>query len=337
VFWYEREGRDGSTYVEVDADARTRRELAAAPDARAPSPGRLRSPDSAWDLVGREGNVFLAAADSDDFLALTTDGEPDHGCGIQPGSSLVTVTNRRSGMPTAPIAVWSPDSSRILTHRLDQRHVPEPYLLDSIPQRGFRPVLHTYRMPFAGDPLATAQLVVIDRATGSSTPLAADPLLVEFLSPLEIGWAWWGAAARTVWFLREERGATRLALWTADVDAGTSREVIVESSDTYVEPHPLLPWTSSVRFARGDSLVVWASERDGRRHLYLFDAASGELLRRLTSGEWIVRDVLRADDQWVWFTGLGRELRRYRLDMRDRSGEPAPSSRRRARAHARDR
>jgi NADPH:quinone reductase-like Zn-dependent oxidoreductase len=188
-----------------------------------------------------------------------------------------------------------------------QRHVPELHLLGSVAQGGFRPVLHTYRMPFAGDPLASAQPVVIDRATGSCTPLAVEPLLVEFLSPLEIGWAWWGTGARTVWFLREERGATRLALRTADVDAGASREVIVESSDTYIEPHPLLPWMNSVRFARGESLVLWPSERDGRRHLYLFDAASGEMLRRLTSGDWIVRDVLHADDEWVWFTGLGRE------------------------------
>jgi dipeptidyl aminopeptidase/acylaminoacyl peptidase len=56
-----------------------------------------------------------------------------------------------------------------------------------------------------------------------------------------------------------------------------------------------------------DRVIVWPSERDGWRHLYLYDGRTGELQHQLTSGAWFVRDVLRVDDTWVWFTGLGRE------------------------------
>jgi dipeptidyl aminopeptidase/acylaminoacyl peptidase len=137
--------------------------------------------------------------------------------------------------------------------------------------------------------------------------VSGEPLPVNFYAPLELGWVWWGAGGTTVWFLREDRGARRLTLCRADTDTGAVHEVIVESSACYVETHPLLPWPSSVRMAPDDRTVVWPSERDGWRHLYLYDGRNGDLLRQLTSGEWVVRDVLRVDERWVWFTGLGRE------------------------------
>jgi dipeptidyl-peptidase-4 len=49
---------------------------------------------------------------------------------------------------------------------------------------------------------------------------------------------------------------------------------------------------------------VWASERSGFRHLYLYDAA-GALVRPLTTGEWMVDNIAGLDEagQQVCFTG----------------------------------
>ena len=323
-FWYERRHADGSEVVIVDP-ARGTSEVQREPPtttAAAP-PGNLRSPDGRSDLRLQDGNLYLAPADSDEVRALTHDGATDHGYGLSPDSSMFAVTNRRTGIAPAPVALWSPDSRLILTHRLDQRGVPKLHLLESVPSEGFRPLLHSYRMPFASDPLASAQLLVIDAESGEATPLDGDPLLVEFLSPIELGWVWWSGDGHAVWFLRETRGAARLSLCVADARSGSVREVLAETADTYVETSPLVPWPSAVRLVRGDTEIVWPSERDGWRHLYLFDAASGDLIRQLTAGEWLVRDVVHADGEWVWFTGLGHDpdtdpylrfLYRVRLD-----------------------
>jgi dipeptidyl-peptidase 4 len=262
-------------------------------------PGSLRSPDGQTDLRLRDGNLCLAPAGGDEVRPLTHEGTPDHGYGISPDSSMFAVTSHRAGTVPAPVALWSPDSKLILTHLLDQRDVPDLYLLESVPPQGFRPVLHRYRMPFPGDPLGSAQLVVIDVGTGAVTPVHGDPLLVEFLSPIELGWVWWSGDGQAVWFLREARGAARLTLCAADPRTGTVSEVLTEAADTYVETSPLVPWPSAVRLVRGDTQIVWPSERDGWRHLYLFDAASGEPIRQLTVGEFVVREVLHADAGWV--------------------------------------
>ncbi len=54
---------------------------------------------------------------------------------------------------------------------------------------------------------------------------------------------------------------------------------------------------------------MWFSERDGWGHLFLYDGQSGSLKRRLTEGEWLVREVVHidAEDRTVYFTGGGRE------------------------------
>ncbi|MGZ4248599.1 MAG: hypothetical protein ACXVUE_09880 [Solirubrobacteraceae bacterium] len=63
---------------------------------------------------------------------------------------MFAVTSRRTGIAPAPVALWSPDSKLILTHRLDQHGVPQLHLLESVPSHGFRPLLHiARRVPFA--------------------------------------------------------------------------------------------------------------------------------------------------------------------------------------------
>jgi dipeptidyl aminopeptidase/acylaminoacyl peptidase len=55
--------------------------------------------------------------------------------------------------------------------------------------------------------------------------------------------------------------------------------------------------------------ILWISERDGWRHLYLFDGESGKVKTQITKGAWIVRDVLRVDDaqRRIWFSASGMD------------------------------
>lgn len=308
-FWFERTGRHPATVL-VDCEAGTVVELDR-PPAPAERPGRpdwLTAPDGCHALLRERGDLVVRHVASGLQGALTVDAEPWWDYAGTPDTALVGVTLRRSGSPTPPVALWSTDSTRIVTHRIDQRRVPSRYLLESAPSGGAGPVLHEARVPFPGDgERPVAELVIFDVTTGARTEIEGGPGPVEFYSPLELGRVWWGAGDTSVWFLREDRGSKCLALCRADAGTGAVHELIIESSPCYVEAHPLLPWPSAVRLSPGDRWVVWPSERDGWRHLYLYDGGSGQLVRQLTQGSWFVRDVLRVDDQWVWFTGLGRE------------------------------
>ena len=309
-FWYRRELPSGATEaVLVDPSDGSTSVLASepAPPPAAP-PERLRSPDGRLDLFVVDGDLWLADVATGARTRLTDDGSDLDGYGTVPQSSTTWLTAHRAGTRAAPVARWSSDSRRVLTHRLDQRRVPETPLVEMAPPDDLRPRLWTYRMPFMGDPLPTARLLVVDlEATGTPTVvwLDADPLLVEFVTPIELGWVWWGRGD-DVWFLRESRGAGALTLCRAAA-AGGGRELLPAAADDYVETHPLLPWPPDVRLTPDGAHLLWPSERDGWRHLHLVDATTGDVVRQLTHGEWLVRDVLALDDRTVWFAACGRE------------------------------
>ena len=53
--------------------------------------------------------------------------------------------------------------------------------------------------------------------------------------------------------------------------------------------------------------ILWASERDGWNHLYLYDGRTGAVKNPITQGEWVVRGVDRVDEarRQVWFRAGG--------------------------------
>ena len=335
TFWYERQLEGGGHEIVLVDPARGEARVLEQPPESLPlaAPDRLRSPDGRWDLCRDDGDLYLEPVDGGARVRLTDDAVEVFDYASAPQSSTSWLAGHRTGTPVAPVAQWSPDGRRLLTHRLDQRAVPETPLIEMRPDDGHRPKLWTYRMPFVGDEVATADLLVFDLGapSGEGPPeavrLGDAPLLVEFVSPLELGWVWWSSTSDRVWYLREDRGASRLRLCVADASTGVERTVLEESAPDYVEPHPLLPWPSSVRLLPGERQLVWPSERDGWRHLYLYDVESGEAVRQLTRGEWAVREVLAVDEHWVWFIACGREAGRdpylrhvYRVSVE--GGEP---------------
>lgn len=53
--------------------------------------------------------------------------------------------------------------------------------------------------------------------------------------------------------------------------------------------------------------ILWASERDGWRHLYLIDGTTGRVVRQITKGNWLIRDIAHVDDEkrQIWFSASG--------------------------------
>ena len=54
--------------------------------------------------------------------------------------------------------------------------------------------------------------------------------------------------------------------------------------------------------------ILYASERDGWRHLYLIDAKKGEVKNQITRGEYVVRgiDLIDEEKRQVWFRAGGK-------------------------------
>ena len=101
------------------------------------------------------------------------------------------------------------------------------------------------------------------------------------------------------------------SLWIADAASGTAR-LLWRSGEKLDDSLPDLTEDASLNFA-ADGRVVFASEQDGRNHLYSI-AAGGGTATLLTPGDFDVEDVtLSADKAWVIYSSNQDDVDRRHL------------------------
>ncbi|WP_168211413.1 S9 family peptidase [Actinosynnema sp. ALI-1.44] len=255
------------------------------------NPLEIPAPDGTAVVFRRDFNLWIRTGGEEH--PLTVDGDIDHDYGASPDYYMYADLFTKMGLPHAPPAVlWSPDSTKVLTHRTLQEGIRRKYLLSFDELRSKRSAL-------PGDKdIQHAQFVVIDVRTSTVVRANAEPVAMPMLSPIQMKWAWW--EGDTVYFLTREDG---LRLRRLDPTTGDVRTVVHETGPTRVVPtqHPMLG--PAVRVLPSGE-VLWYSERDGWGHLYRY-SESGELLGQVTSGAWLVKQILWADSEYVYFLAAG--------------------------------
>jgi len=275
----------------------------------------VRSPDGKWVAWERGGNIHVRPAAGGEAVQLTSDGTADWGYGLASIGCCGQVTSARNRAELRPYILWSPDSRRVVTHRWDQRNVRLMHLLET---KNPGPVLHSYRYALPGDSVIPRyDLHVLDVEARTSVKVN-----VPTMDAGNTSCCWLGTD--TVWkdvrwvsndqvaFTAGKRGFRELALVVADARSGAARTVLTERGKTFVETNQNSGGIPNWRPVNGGREFVWWSERDGWGHLYLVDGATGAIKSRITSGDWLVSDLLWIDEtqRWAYFTARGREAGR---------------------------
>jgi dipeptidyl-peptidase-4 len=161
---------DGAPF-RVDLDVGTATQLADDGVGKSEVP----SPDGELVLFAASNNLHLRTPQSTGGTsrALTTDGVEHFSYGGPTGATHVSLA-RKSGGPQQPrpAAIWSPDSAKVLTSRVDEREIEEYHLIQSAPEDGsMRPKLWSYKYALPGDPVPPASLLVIEIGTGNIVPI----------------------------------------------------------------------------------------------------------------------------------------------------------------------
>ncbi|MEU7131972.1 DPP IV N-terminal domain-containing protein [Streptomyces sp. NPDC046261] len=267
----------------------------------------VTSPDGKQAVFLRDHDLWVRSYEDGSERALTTDGEADNAYGTSPFSP--TVLLNKVGVPHLPPALaWSPDSTRVLTHRTDMREVRTTHLVEAMPADGGAPRLLTQRYAFPGDErLPLGSFVILDVTTGEAVPARTEPEPITLMSPITTKWAWWAEDGSAVYYLSQSRDVHTLSLHRFDAATGEVSTVLTESGKTRVEPHQLMAHAPTVRVLSGGDEVLWYSQRDGWGHLYLYDAHTGEVRGQVTSGQWAVQEILHVDEERrvVYFIASG--------------------------------
>ena len=192
---------------------------------------------------------------------------------------------------------WSPDGQRLAFYRMDQTMVSDYPQVDLFPRVAeYQPD----KYPMAGMTSHQVTVGIYDLATDRTiylkTPVSkdweADNIATADNKPVYFTNITWSPDAKTVYMFELNRDQNDCRLVSYDAATGERQaELYRETSSKYVEPlHPILflPWDSSK--------FIMQSQRDGYNHLYLY-SKDGQLIRQLTSGPWVVMDVLGFNDK----------------------------------------
>ncbi|HTE47769.1 MAG TPA: DPP IV N-terminal domain-containing protein [Gemmatimonadaceae bacterium] len=272
----------------------------------------VASPDGKWVAFTRADNLWVRELANGRETQLTKDAEPDYGY-AKPTGCCQQVTSVLEKRDQRPVLVWSPDSRRIATYKMDERGVRRMYLLETKTPAA---ILHEYPYALPGDSVIPRfDTYVIDVASHNAVKVNRPPQ-----SAVNTSCCWlttdtvakdmrWDAQSDHLYMTYGVRGFRQLDLLEVDASTGVARTILQEKGKTFVELNLGSGGIPNWRPVHHNRDFVWFSERDGWAHLYLVNGQTGAIEHQITSGAWTVGDVLRIDEPngFVYFTGRGRE------------------------------
>lgn len=253
-----------------------------------PSPDTCNSFDGKWQAFIKDFNVFIKPVGKGDPVQLSFDGSEKN------YYSLRTVA-------------WSPDSKKLAAYHTRPGYDREIMYIESSPTNQLQPEHMTVHYAKPGDPVDVAYPVLFDVASRKSIEI--DRAL--FPNPYGLTPPVWWKDSRAFTFEYNQRGHQAYKVIEVNANTGTPRALIDEETKTFFYYNELGPGMSAGRRFRYDvndgKEVIWASERDGWEHLYLYDGTTGKVKNEITKGNWLVREVAYVDEakRQIWFAAGG--------------------------------
>jgi len=269
--------------------------------ARGGNPGENLSPDGKKAAYIKDYNLWVRDVATNQSTQLTTDGIKDDG---------YATDNAGWAKTNNAILVWSPDSKKIATFQQDERDVSNMYLVST---KVGAPVLTAWKYPLPGDkviPMLTRVIINIDNPKVIKLKIPADPHRSTLSDDIKggAGWAdvYWSDDAKKLVFASTNRDHKEEKVRMADAETGDVREIFQETVKTQFESG----WGGiNWRYLSKTNEILWFSERDNWGHLYLYDAATGQLKNQIDKGDWVNGRLDKVDEKnrVIYFTAYGMD------------------------------
>jgi dipeptidyl-peptidase 4 len=294
-------------------------------------------------LISEGGDLFLFHLDSSKWDQLTATAEPERDPKFSPDATQVAF-RRGHDLYTIDIATrnvtrltddggptllngeldwvypeeldlstaywWAPDSKHIAYMQFDtarEMSYPQVSLL------GVRAIMEPEHFPQAGTANADVHVGVVS-AKGGNTRWMDLGETRGYLIPR----VYWTPDSTRLAIERMNRVQNQMDLMLADTSTGSARTILHESDPHWINTTDLFRFLSNGQF-------IWGSERDGFKHLYLYDL-DGKQRKRLTEGQWEVERIAGLNEarQTLYFVSsetspLERQLYSIKLNGKDRT------------------
>ncbi len=239
------------------------------------------SPDRTMTAFIRDYNLWIRVIDTGKEFRLSYDG----GIGKYYSASLH----------------WSPDSKKIMAYRVIPAEKHMISYIESSPADQLQPKYYSYEYPKPGDAVPQFFPQIFD--VEGRKHIAVDEGMI--LNQYSLSNFRWDQSGASLTFEYNRRGHQVYRVMRIDALTGEMSIVIDEQSPTFIH-------YSGKRYrydVKGTGEIIWASERDGWNHLWLYDGITGEVKNQITKGEWVVRGVTSVNEKerQIIFMASGRE------------------------------
>ncbi len=272
------------------------------------------SPKGNYISFIRGENIFVLNIETGKEKKLTKDGGSNN---IKNGMSEFVAQEEMDRMTGY---WWSPDEKNIAFLRVDETPV-QVVLRNEIYAEKIE--LIDQRYPSTGTNNVTIKLAVtdikgkktrfikLDKAEGKTSEGNEDDFYLPRVQ--------WLPDSKNLSYQWQSRDQKTLRLKIYNLKSRKQKTLLTEYSDHWLNLHHDLVFLSDSKS------FIWASERDGYKHLYHF-SKEGKLINQLTKGNWVVDEIKQLDEKngLIYFTGradtpLERHL--YQVPINGKSPE----------------
>ena len=228
---------------------------------------------------------------------------------------------------------WSPDGKQIAYWQLNAEGVKEFQLINNT--AGLYPIITSFPYPKAGEMNSAARVGIIGASGGKTRwfEIPGDPRN-HYLPRME-----WAASSDEVIIQQLNRLQNTNIVMLGEVRTGRVRTILTEKDETWVDvAWGDIDWDKrglargDVEWLDGGKRFLWASERDGWRHIYSV-SRDGKETKCVTPGSYDVIGVEQVDAAggWLYFlaspdNATQRYLFRTRLDGDGKAERLSPAS-----------
>ena len=246
------------------------------------------SPDGSKVAFVRLNNLYTVDLATMTEKQITTDGKWNH---IINGACDWVYEEEFS---FAKAFQWSPDSKKIAFISFDETKVPE-YNMQTWGK--LYPVDYKYKYPKAGEPNSIVTVSIFNLTDSKTVKVDIGKETDQYIPRIR-----WTNDANVLSLNRLNRLQNKMEILHAEANTGKTSVILTEESKTYVDVEN---FADDVYYLADNKSFVMSSEKDGFKHLYLYDI-TGKLIRQITTGNWEVADFYGIDEKTktLYFTSM---------------------------------
>ncbi len=234
------------------------------------------SPNKQYVAYIKDNNIFIKPNNGGEAVQYTNDGSNAH-----PYGSLA----------------WSPDSKFVIGyHIIPVEDSAVYYVLSSVTgtTRG-QLKSHPYKQP--GDSFTTYEMYIFPVQKQASVKVNT-PIIDFFDAPR----LYWAKDNTHFYYEKVDRGHQRFRIIDVDLASGDTRTILDEQTKTFIYANRIY-----THYLPATDEILWTSEKDNWRHIYLVDAKDGSVKNEITKGNYVVKNIDSVDEKKreIWFSANG--------------------------------